>query len=286
MLHYLPDFLNAFLYDFINESGSLLIKKNSPNANLREFLAKCAGIPKLKLSKIGYSILTASESNFAQIISPNFSLDEIEPSVIASRLESQVNIPFTINDISLIAESISLFRKNHLTLKQEIILSLLSIGRPAHYSEIAEVHNALFPNNQKSERNIHSALSYQQGGIIWIGIKGTYALKKWGFERPSKSLFDSIAEVVKEIYKRTGKPVPYQIIVAEIGRQRKIVKPSSLIFATHLNPKLAMVSKDTFIPKEFDRRVKDEISADQLDKLLEKFQKESHREIGRNRGRC
>ncbi len=152
-----------------------------------------------------------------------------------------------------------------------------SIGRHAHYSKVAEVHNALFPNNQKSEHNIHAVLGRKQGGIVWIGVKGTYALKEWGFERPPKPLFYSVAEIVKNIYRRTGKPVPYQVIVAEIGKQRKIVKPSSLIFATHLNPELALVSKDTFIPKEFDGRIKDEIPADQLDNLLEKFQKERHK---------
>ena len=271
---YVRNFLIAFLYDFINESGSLLIKSKSPNANLREFLAKCVGIPIVNLSQIEYSILTASESNFTEIISRKFSLEEIETNVIANCLESQTNIPFTSNDIGLIAESISLFRKKkHLTVQQQVILSLRSIGRPSHYSKVAEVYNSLFPNDQNSERNIHAALSLQRGGIVWIGVHGTYALKEWGFERPLTPLFDAVTEIVKNIYRRTGKPVPYQIIVAEIGKQRKIVKPSSLIFATHLNPELALVSKDTFIPKEFDSRIKDEISADQLDKLLEKFQK-------------
>ena len=275
---YMRNFLIAFLYDFINESGSLLIKSKSPNANLREFLAKCVGIPIVNLSQIEYSILTASESNFTEIISRGFSLEEIEPNVIANCLESQTNIPFTSNDVGLITESISLFRKKkHLTVLQKVILSLRSIGRPAHYSKVAEVHNALFPNNQKSEHNIHAVLCRKQGGIVWIGVKGTYALKEWGFERPAKPLFDSVSEIVKNIYSRTGKPVPYQVIVAEIGKQRKIIKPSSLIFATHLNPELALVSKDTFIPKEFDRRIKDEIPADQLDNLLEKFQKERHK---------
>jgi hypothetical protein len=44
-----------------------------------------------------------------------------------------------------------------------------------------------------------------------------------------------------------------------------------------LKEKLALVSKDTFIPKESDGKPTDDFTSDQLDNLLENFRKESHK---------
>ena len=150
-----------------------------------------------------------------------------------------------------------------------------AIGRPAHYSEITEVYNALFPDRPATEHNIHSFLSREEHGVVWIGVRGTFALKEWGYERPSKSLYEAVAEVVQKRWKETGKPVPFTVITAEIARYRKVVKPSSLIFATHCNPRLRRVSNDSFIPKDHVDKTQDEVSADELDKILQEFQKRS-----------
>ena len=105
-------------------------------------------------------------------------------------------------------------------------------------------------------------------------MKGTYALKEWGFERPSKTLFEIVAKIVREEFEKTGVPVQKNVIISEIGKYRRIVHPSSMTIAIHYNPYIKCVSKDTFIPEQPDKLIHDEVNIDKLDELLKDFEKE------------
>jgi hypothetical protein len=111
--------------------------------------------------------------------------------------------------------------------------------------------------------------------VVWIGIRSTFALKEWGYEHPSKSLFDSVTEIVEERYKETAQPVPFGVIVAEMGKSRQIVNPSSLTIAAHCNPSLRRVGKESFVPKEPTEEIREEVSAEELDRILREFEKDS-----------
>jgi hypothetical protein len=108
--------------------------------------------------------------------------------------------------------------------------------------------------------------------VVWIGVRGTYALKEWGYERPSKGLFEAVADIVENRYEATGTPVPFAVIAAEMGKLRRVVKLSSLTFATHCNPRLRRVSGDSFVPRAPDDEVVEEIAEDELDRILQEFE--------------
>ncbi|MBM3705401.1 MAG: hypothetical protein FJW66_02640 [Actinobacteria bacterium] len=83
---------------------------------------------------------------------------------------------------------------------------------------------------------------------MWIGLRGVYALKEWGFKRPDKGLYQTVSEIINSKYSQTCKPVPLNHIYKEIGKHRRIVNESSLYFACNFNPKVKVLKKDLFMP--------------------------------------
>jgi len=269
-------FLGAILCQVMDKSGSLVIDADSSHIHLMEFLAEHARIPYVNLSDIGLMILASSPSDLTELKSSLDFPSMIDTHAIAAHLEFNSPVPFIASDVRKLADNMAQFNRKHLDGIQRVYLALRVLGRPAHYSEITEVHNSLFPDCYSTERNVHAVLSREQYGIVWIGVRGTFALKEWGYERPSKSLFEAVTEIVKKKFKETGKPVPFTVIAAEVGKYRKIVKPASLVFATHFNPNLRRVSKDFFIPKSPDDQIQEEISLEELDKILQEFQRQDN----------
>jgi hypothetical protein len=233
----------------------------------------------VELPKIGLLVLSASP-RYLSLKSSKQSIDEIEATAIANHLETENQLFFVHNDLKILAERIAQFRRKSLTQAQRVYLALRAIGRPAHYSEVTDSFNSLFPDLPSTEHNIHAILGREQHGIVWIGIRGTYALKEWGYQHPSKTLFETVVEIVENIYEQTGKPVPFTNIMAEIGRYRKITNIHSLTIATHCNPNLRHISKNSFIPKAPDDQVENEVSAEQLDKILQEFRTSSESKAG------
>lgn len=66
----------------------------------------------------------------------------------------------------------------------------------------------------------------------------------------------------------------FSVISAEMGKYRKMVKSSSMMFAVYFNPKIGRVGADAFVPREPSGEAEDEISADALDRALRQFQRE------------
>lgn len=271
-------FLAAFLCDFMSESGSLVVEINSFKAIFRKFLARCANVPLVKLSKIGLLVLAALPKEFESIKkSPKRFYKKIDADIIANQLESKSKPCLAANELKIIAERVAKLNCRRMNKAQKVYLALRTIGKPAHYSKVTEVYSKLFPDFPTTEHNIHAILSRQQYGVVWIGLRGTFALKEWGYRRPSKPLFDTVTDIVKRIYKQTGKPVTYTTIIAEIGKYRKVCNPSSLFFAVYFNPNLKCVNNNSFVMRSLDDSVKDEISSDQLDKILQEFKAKCNR---------
>ena len=207
--------------------------------------------------------------------------DLIDTDAMAGLLDSQDNFFLSADDLFTVAESVATRRLKPLNKTQRVYAALRSIGRPAHYSEVTKAYNSNFPDDQTSQRNILAMLSrcaapdLEQYGLVWTGAKGVYALKVWGYERPSKGLFDAVTEIVNERYKETGKPVPLVVITAEVGKYRQVVPPSSLIFATHRNPNLRRVSEDTFVPEGGCDEMREGDKQDDLDRILRAFERRS-----------
>lgn len=304
-------FSTALICDLINKQGSLIIPQNSPYALLLSFLAKCTGVPQAifpdtQLVILGASPKEVASHNKATCFEEEASIDslyrkglitydefdkwrknliceKINVDSIATRLESEMQLCLTYSDLKALAEGIAQFRQKLLTKPltkgQKAYLALRTIGKPAHCSEITEVYNSLFPDEPSTEQNLHAVLSHEQYGVVWIGIRSTFALKEWGYEHPSIGLFDSVTEIVEERYKETAQPVPFSVVVAEMGKRRQIVNPASLTIAAQCNPRLRRVGKDSFIPKEPSEEMQEEISAGELDRILREFEKESDKRV-------
>lgn len=133
--------------------------------------------------------------------------------------------------------------------------ALLSLGRAAHYSEIAEECNRLFPENQNSIHNWYAALSlYAQPereslGIVWIGRKGMYGLQEHGYSRPDTALHDEVAQIVKSMFEKTQRPTSVEVVMAELSKKRRDLSRPSVMMALSLNDRLRSVSGGRYIPK-------------------------------------
>ncbi len=269
---YSVPFIRALLLDFFNHRGDLMFSTTSPKARLRRFLGKCAGIPIADLGHFGLSVLAASTEAFQlQGLVKEFP-DSICPRSIAARLAQDEHLTLTARESERYAERLAAYNRSRLDKYQRIYLALRHIGRPAHYSEVAETHNFLFPERASSEHSIHAALNQQRCGIVWAGTRGTFALREWGFERPQRSLFDAVSTIVERAYQQTGNPVPFSFIVAEIGKHRQLVKQSSLMIAAHCNPSLRRVGRDSFVPRRSEDESLEDASAEELDRILREFE--------------
>ena len=107
----------------------------------------------------------------------------------------------------------------------------------------------MFKERVFTSEQIHRSLaSKNQQQWVWIGLRGVYALKEWGFIKPDKSLYQAVFEIVNSRFNETAKPVPLNQIFKEIGNYRKIVNENSLYFACNFNPKLKVLKKGLFLP--------------------------------------
>jgi hypothetical protein len=263
--------LVALLSDVMCRHGSLILRTDSPGTSLKRFIAKHAGIPEWEVPDTRLVILGASPKDSATLERPEWSPDEIEADAVANHLDSGGQLCLANTDLVVLAETIAGLRRKRLDKSQRVVLALREIGKPAHYSAITAMYNRLFPRAPSTENNVHAILSREQHGVVWIGVRGTFALKEWGYKRPSKRLFDAVAEIVDKRYEATGKPVPLTVIAAEIGKYRQVVKPSSLTIAAYCNPRLHLASKATFVPRAPSDQAQDEIAEDELDRILQEF---------------
>jgi hypothetical protein len=269
-----PPFSIALIYNIMSKQGSLLIPANSSEAFTISFLAKCAGVPYITyitLSHIKMLILGALSEDTILPKSSSSMLEDIDVASIVNRWELEGRLCLIKSDLQALAENIALFCQKSLNKGQKVYLALRTIGKPAHSDKIAEVYNSLFPEQPSTDQNIHAVLSHEKYGVVWIGIRSTYALKEWGYEHPSETLFDTVTKIVEEKYKETNQPVPFEIIVTEMGKYRQFVNHNSLTIAAHCNPNLRRIGKNSFIPKKPDEKTQEEILADELDRILIEF---------------
>lgn len=263
----------TLICDFIIAGGSHIRRLNSPEINRTKYLFRIFGIPYFEFLKYGILIFGITHKEASVFNKPRkILIGETDSNKIASFLESKFNPHLSCYDIKLIAQSIAKERISKLGISHGILKSMRTIGGPAHYSKITQVYNSLFPGAQKSERNIHAFLSSHVREIVWIGSRGTYALKEWGFDRPSMTIFDTVTKIVKRKFRETRRPISMTVIKAEIGKYRKIVRESSLSIAASLSPGLESAGKNSFIPRIVSKRAQAKLAEDEnINQGLEEF---------------
>jgi len=262
-------FLKIFLLEFVKRQGKLTFAVDAPNVPYRKFIIKCLGIPHVQFFHSNLIVIGASLQDFELPNHPETM--GLKGNELALFLESQGGIYLSKSEIIMLCEKEKQFIFRCLTKIQKVHLTMRSLGKPTHFSVITEEHNKLFPEDNMREHNIHAILCRKTNIFVWLGVKGTYGLKEWGYQRPQKSLYETVTEIVEKRYKQTKKPVPFTVITAELGKCRYLVNQVSLNFVTFGNPHLQRVSRDLFLPKIFDNQKKVKNSLDVLDKLLETF---------------
>jgi len=267
--HYKLPFMVSILCDVTAKQGSLFIDKSSPNASLRRFAAKCAGVPLAEVPICGLSIMGASPEQIAVLNQFVWGRNRIDATQMAVDLENR-QICLAKTDLMNLCDRLAAVPPTRLNKAQRVRIVLEMIGKPAHYSEVTEIYNDLFPNDLSNEHAIESILLRGGPGIVWIGTKGTFALSEWGYERPSATIFDTVTEIVKLKSAESGKAVPFTVIAAELGKYRRIVHPTSLYFATYLNPALESIHGDSFIARNIESG-HEECSDNELAAILDEF---------------
>ena len=268
---HVPPFSRALIYNIMSNQGSLMFKADSSEVLTISFLSKCSGVPVVRISDIEMVTLGAFSENIILPISGSSILKYVDFPSIVNHLESEDFLCLIKSDLKILAENIIRFRLKGLNKRQKAYLALRNIGKPAHSAKIAEVYNSLFPDQPTTEHNIHAVLSHEKYGVVWIGIRSTFALKEWGYEHPSETLFDTVTKIVEEKYKETNQPIPFEIIVTEMGKYRQFVNHNSLTIAAACNPNLQRIGKNSFIPKEPSEEIQEEILAEKLDIILREF---------------
>jgi len=87
-------------------------------------------------------------------------------------------------------------QKKKLTREEMIFVTLTHIGEPEHFGIISEIHNRLFPENQKSPNNINSVLQKKTDVFTRVG-RGTYGLLEWGLHNDG-NIANTIWRIIKE----------------------------------------------------------------------------------------
>lgn len=275
---YIKKNVERLILDIIRKGGSLLIAGNSPESKARLFITKLADVPVFKIESDDLFLIGISPEWIEEFNSILKKCYYSNPTGIAMQLASTPKINLIKNDLYVIAKEIFKKHKTRLTKSEKVLITLKNIGKPSHYSEVAEVYRSLFPDDIISDHSIHAILGRNDKNIVWIGIRGTYALAEWGYERPSETLFNTITKIVNNTYQKTQKPVPFRVIAAEIGKYRKVVNQASLTIASYCNKELKQVSSGYFIPNEDPNITEPEISANELDKILRDYELEGCKE--------
>ena len=220
---------SGFAADFVRSGGSLLIPY--PLSPHHELLVSCTNLKIAPLGKLKlYAIDIGFEANYQDL--------SIFPRDDAVRINK--------------SREQHLYKQVTQSRPRMLHEALRSLGRAAHYEEIARKCNQLFPERQCSIHNWHAALSRcakkEIFGIVWIGTKGNYGLKEHGYSRPKTRLFDAVAQIVEEVYAKTKRPVPSEIVMRELRKQRSELNPSSVNIALSFSDRLETTSNG-YIPK-------------------------------------
>ena len=271
---------NDRLSKLIRWRGSLIFYPGHEDTLFIQFLASVFGLPFAWTKSGRFLILGVSEIDLPKSLQFGSVAEQIGIHQIAEELALGELSFLPCSDLVRIAEDIATERLTRLNKTEKVYLALRHLGKPAHFSEVAETYNSLFPDDQMPERNVHAVLSRcaqpnnEQHGIVWIGVRGTYALKEHGYKRPDMGIHDTVATIVEEKYQATRKPVHITIIAAELGKYRHAVHPASLAFSTGVNPRLDQASKDYFIPKNPEQETHPTDGASDLDRILREFREE------------
>ncbi len=272
--------LKILLAEFIRKSGRLLIEANPTNTSYVRFIELILEIP--------YVLLPGRQTLFLGLENP-IDHREFLPSLTGGNYslikEIQNRDPFlSMEDLNALEKIVRRYTLKKIQKSERVYLALKQIGQPAHYTKITGMHNQLFPDNKIDYKSTHATLTFcadekvDKHGIVWVGMKGTYALKEWGYKKPKTGLFEAVGNIVNRLYKKTGRPVSYNSILAEIGKDRRIVNSQSVWMAAHLHKDIEKLPDNFFIPSSENKNSTNGISERKLGKIISSFRERQMKE--------
>jgi len=264
------ELVSLLLIYVLNRNGSLLLTSSNTHREI-EFICEYLDVPLWTFPYVNIMSIGHVSNNIN--LPGNFWRDLSNLETTVKNFLSALPLQLIQEDVEEITSMLIPIIFKRITKTQKLYLALKQIGKPAHFSEVTDMYMHLFPREYTTEHSIHAALLREEYGVVWIGSKGTFALEEWGYERPTSSLMDTIAQIVEEKYQSIRSPVPFVVIQAEIGKHRRIVNPHSLVLASYCNPKLKHVGGFCFLPR---REANDEeVADDELDRTLREFEKQA-----------
>ena len=236
----------GLLADFIRSGGSLLLPDSSftPWHRLL-FLVSGLNSP---IETLGTSVLTADDISeyYSYLLNDDNYHRQFQPALLPFLSQADAD------RLRQAEEEYWSRRVKSWTRPRMIREALRSLGRAAHYEEISEECARLFPDSRSTTRSWHAALSEPSSealGIVWIGRKGMYGLKEHGYSRPDKDLFESVAAIVARVYSDTRQPVPEDVVMTELSKERRELHPASVKMALGINDKVKTVNAGMYMPR-------------------------------------
>jgi len=246
--YYLQSFYRAFLALIVSRSGSLLQITDGEWDLEFLFLGKCLGLSMRTLPNIGLTILSKKNTTEHELLNKEKAI-RVQFEDAISDTKQQFENQFSFEDIVAIGKRIQRNRQDRIKSTARVYLCLKQLGKPAHYSEVAKVHNQIFPQFKTSENNIHSYLSRQEYGVVWTGERGIFGLREFGSARPQMTISERIFEIVSRIHEETERPVSYNTVLVELARYRNNVKENTVRAGLSNNRKIKKVGRQGFVPR-------------------------------------
>lgn len=125
-------------------------------------------------------------------------------------------------------------------MNDKIYLVLKHMGKPMHFTEIAEKINELaFDHKTAYPATVHNELILDEKYVL-VG-RGIYALAEWGYEP------GVVADVISRVLEKRAEPMSREAIVEEVLKQRMVGKST-----VHL----ALMNKDRFAKTDDGKFIK------------------------------
>jgi len=244
------------------------------------FICRALGFPLRRLKPLGVDVLKVDEGTGKRVLALPRDARCVSAGYVEFRLKRLPGLRLSVTDRRTLAGLISEKARSRATLANVVQVALAKIGKPAHYTEISKVCQELCPEMGLGPGRVGAVLGRKPEDMaagkpwVWTGLRGVYALKDWGYERPALGLYEAVTEIVTNIYGKTGKPVAMSVIRAEVGKYRQLVNANSLVMACQFNPALKVAGKDRFIPRDGTEATvpPDSEGLDDLDRKLRRLE--------------
>ena len=261
----------AFIAGLMQRRGSLVLDSGQWENAFVRFLLKAGGVPSSKMPFGNIRVLGIAEFEWPAPGDFGAPEERIDPDRVAERLNAgSLSFFLGADDLELLAAAIAQHNRRGLNKVEMAYLALRSIGEPAHISEIAEVYDGLFPEEQARGKNVQVSLE-RCDAVVWAGTS-TFALKEWGYSLPGGKITGTIALIVAEKYKNTGRPVHINAIMAELGRYLPPgADMASVPFTTWRCPAIQQLEGDFFIPRAVPAEAQDAADTPGRDRVLREF---------------